>query len=131
MKETARLVFAALAALALVACGGGGDSAAPHQGRGIIRGIQRDIPRVAIEHGDIPGLMTAMTMGFELADKSMVEGLKLGQEVEFTVVYENAKYRITAIKVLAEPKPEAPPAEPGQPAPPAPAPPDDEAPKEG
>jgi Cu(I)/Ag(I) efflux system membrane protein CusA/SilA len=37
---------------------------------------------IVLRHGDIPNLaMPAMTMGFELADKKMLDGFKVGDKV--------------------------------------------------
>jgi len=39
---------------------------------------------VVIRHGDIPNLgMERMTMGFDVADRKLLEGLKVGQKVTF------------------------------------------------
>lgn len=53
-----------------------------YETRGEIRAIQGD--RVDIEHEDVPGYMPAMTMPFYAEDAAMLEGLAVGDAVEFT-----------------------------------------------
>ena len=40
---------------------------------------------VQIEHDEIPGFMVAMTMSFEVADHSLLEGVEPGMDVSFRV----------------------------------------------
>lgn len=84
-----------MAGLASVACGGGGDAEKP--GAGVVRGIDTANARVTLEHGDIPGLMKAMTMTFEVADPNLLEGVEVGNEVDFRVRYADGEYTVTDI----------------------------------
>jgi Cu/Ag efflux protein CusF len=38
-----------------------------------------------IDHGDIPGYMHAMTMGFRVVSPALLTGLKAGDRVRFTI----------------------------------------------
>lgn len=82
------------AAIAVTACGGGSDSG---QGSGVVRGIDTANAQITLEHGDIPGLMKAMTMTFEVADPTLLEGVEVGSEVDFRVRYADGKYTVTEI----------------------------------
>lgn len=82
------------AAIAAAACGGGSDSG---QGSGVVRGIDTANAQITLEHGDIPGLMKAMTMTFAVADPQLLEGVEVGNEVDFRVRYADGKYTVTEI----------------------------------
>jgi Cu/Ag efflux protein CusF len=53
--------------------------------RGVVRVVAREINRLFIDHEDIPGLMEAMTMAFEAADPTLLDGLTPGDVVWFTL----------------------------------------------
>ena len=89
--------LAAGAGLVWVACGGGDGTYEVH---GVVRGVNLEFEQVVIEHEDIPGLMPAMTMNFDLADPSLLEGLEKGQHVSFTLRHTPQSYTITRIAVL-------------------------------
>ena len=59
--------------------------------------IQKNL--VVLRHGDIPNLaMPAMTMGFEVADKKMLDGLKVGDKVKFQAEAIKGKAMVTELK---------------------------------
>jgi Cu/Ag efflux protein CusF len=41
--------------------------------------------QIVVEHGEIKGFMDAMTMGYRVEPPSLLEGLKFGDEVRFTI----------------------------------------------
>jgi Cu/Ag efflux protein CusF len=41
--------------------------------------------QIVLEHGEIPGFMDAMTMGYRLDPPSLLDGLKQGDTVRFTI----------------------------------------------
>src|SRR5947209_8042568 len=55
-------------------------------------------PSVKLDHEDIPGLMKAMTMSFDVADAKLLEGLKEGDTVEGQLKMDGGKYVITELK---------------------------------
>lgn len=77
-----RCTLALLAAAAGLACSAA-DDAEEWDASGVVRGVRADEAQVSIEHGDIDGLMPAMTMSFDVSDPRMLEGLEAGQYVEF------------------------------------------------
>ena len=87
--------YVLVAGLAFVACSGGGDVEKP--GAGVVRGIDTANARVTLEHGDIPGLMEAMTMTYEVADPKLLEGVEVGNEVDFRLRYADGTYTVTDI----------------------------------
>lgn len=66
--------------------------------RGIVRVIAPEINRIFIDHGDIPGLMEAMSMAFEPADPKMFNGLAPGDEVRFTLQRKGERLMLVAIE---------------------------------
>jgi Cu/Ag efflux protein CusF len=53
--------------------------------RGVIRVVAPHLNRLFIDHEDIPGLMEAMTMAFEVADPKLLDGHTPGDVVWFTL----------------------------------------------
>jgi len=50
--------------------------------------ISADVPKkmVTVKHGDIPGLMPAMTMNYLVADEKQIEPLKPGDKISADLV---------------------------------------------
>jgi Cu/Ag efflux protein CusF len=55
------------------------------EAEGAVVSIDRDTHLLTIEHGDIKGLMSPMTMAFPVASPALVQGLVSGDQVRFTV----------------------------------------------
>ncbi|MBM4382619.1 MAG: copper-binding protein [Deltaproteobacteria bacterium] len=89
----------ALAGALLAACVGG--AANEGDGTGVVRAIAPDGARVTLEHGDIPGLMQAMTMDFAVAQPAQLAGVEVGETVEFHLVYDGGAYTITELREVA------------------------------
>jgi len=54
-------------------------------GVGTVTDLDPKVPMIEIDHEDIKGLMPAMQMPFHVKDKGLLEGLKRGDRIEFTV----------------------------------------------
>ena len=108
LRPLATLLPALLLALA---CGG---SAKTSTGRGIVRDVNREWKQVVIEHGDLPGLMPAMTMNYDVADAKLLDALGPGQSIEFDVRFDGKSYTITRIERLSDADVAAPPGAPGE-----------------
>jgi Cu/Ag efflux protein CusF len=80
--------------VATTACGSQPEG---HPAAGTIRGVDLENRELTIEHGDIQGLMKAMTMTFE-AEPEVLEGVAAGQEVDFRVKEEGGRYLVTEIR---------------------------------
>ena len=53
---------------------------------------------IVLRHGDIPNLgMPGMTMGFEVADKKILKGVKAGQKVKFQAEMLAGKATVTEL----------------------------------
>jgi Cu/Ag efflux protein CusF len=92
--------FAWIAALGLalgltLACGG---SSSDGRGHGVVQSVDAQARQVSLEHGDIPGMMKAMTMTFEVAPDVSLEGLEVGAEVDFRVQEEGGVYTLTELQ---------------------------------
>lgn len=84
------------AALSVAACGGEGS--AEGRGTGVVRGIDTAKAQITLEHGDVPGLMQAMTMTFDVADPKLLEGIEVGDEVGFSLRYADGSYTVTDLR---------------------------------
>lgn len=77
--------------------------------------VSVDVPRkmVTIKHGDIPGLMPAMTMNYLVADEKQIAPLKPGDKISADLVIgENVGHLEKIVLVeKAAPAPASPPAE--------------------
>ncbi len=93
-----RAWIATTLALAALACAD--DDVRRYQVRGVVRDLQRDSAQVIIEHEEIPGLMPAMTMNFDLADAAWLDRLEPGQAIEFTLEVTRRSYRVAAFTLL-------------------------------
>ena len=66
---------------------------------GEIRRVVKQNNTVVIKHEEIPNIgMSAMTMPFKVKDVGLLENLKSGDKVKFSVVEENQDLVITQIK---------------------------------
>lgn len=66
---------------------------------GEIRKLDPAAGLVVLKHGDIPNLaMPGMTMGFDVADKKMLNGLKVGDKVRFQAEMIKGKATVTELK---------------------------------
>jgi protein SCO1/2 len=102
-----RLALAAGVVLAL-ACG------APrrHSAHGVVIDVERAEQQVVIDHGEIPGLMGAMTMNFDVPDEALLATLAPGQVIDFEVEFTGRAYRVVGAVVRSQhppPREEPPP----------------------
>jgi Cu/Ag efflux protein CusF len=85
--------FMALLLAFVLAC-----SASGPESRGVVVAVDRAKGEITLDHEEIPGLMTAMTMTFH-ADPGLLAGIEAGQQVGFRVREEGAgHYVVTAIE---------------------------------
>ena len=82
------------AAVALAALGACSESQAG-RGEGVVLATHDD-GRIVIEHGDIPGVMKAMTMEFEV-DPGLLKGIESGDRVTFAIEAEGGRYHVTQL----------------------------------
>ena len=102
----AALALAAGAAHAQAAPAAGADHSSHHpattaapQSEGEVRRIDKAQGKLTLRHGPLANLdMPAMTMVFKTADPSLLDGLKVGDKVWFTVENVNGAFTVTAIR---------------------------------
>ncbi len=74
-------------------------AATTHKGVGVVKDINAADGVVTLVHEPIKSLnWPAMTMGFKLKDKSLMNKIKPGDKVEFTLVQSGKEYLITGVK---------------------------------
>jgi protein SCO1 len=89
--SAARLV--ALAAALAFACG----RQSTYEVHGIVREVDAAAKQATIEHEDIPGLMSAMTMGFDVPDPAVLAKLVPGARVVFELEVTDKSFRIVRV----------------------------------
>ncbi len=82
----------ALAVLA-AACGGAKEG----HSRGTVTAVDVEARTVTLDHEDVPGLMKAMTMTFDVAPGVPLDDLQPGAQVEFVLAEEGGAYTVTEI----------------------------------
>jgi Cu/Ag efflux protein CusF len=72
-----------------------------YHGSGVVRAGLGDLGLIVITHGEIPGYMPAMTMGFRVASPKIVDAVKPGDAVRFVLRGTPPNVAITAIEKAA------------------------------
>jgi protein SCO1/2 len=72
--------------------------------------ISVDAPKglIIVKHGEIPGLMPAMTMQYAVADPKDIESLRPGDTITADLVVSENKGRLEKIVLIEKVKPAAP-----------------------
>ena len=70
-------------------------------GQGTVVALDRENAELTIDHGEIPGLMGAMTMPFPVSDPKLLDGLQEGQQIEFDLEYRGGMYTVKGIRPAA------------------------------
>lgn len=97
-RRTERLASERQAARAAALGGGEREWVA----RGVVRAILPEINVLVLTHGDIPGYMPAMTMGFRAAAPKIHDAVRVGDEVRFTLRGTIPNLAITAIEKTSQ-----------------------------
>lgn len=71
-----------------------------YQAEGQIISLNPKLPSIEIDHQEIKGLMPAMTMDFYVKDRSLLEGIKAGDHIDFTIENGVGGVVITRIRKL-------------------------------
>ena len=71
-----------------------------YHGEGKVISLNPQRPSIEIDHQEIKDLMSAMTMEFYVKDKSLLDGLKAGDRIAFTIENGVGGLKITEIKKL-------------------------------
>lgn len=66
---------------------------------GEVRKVDKDNKKITLKHGEIKSLdMPPMTMVFQVSDPALLDKVKPGDKVQFSVVKDGAKFTVTEIK---------------------------------
>ena len=95
-KIASLIVFGIVLSGAVFACGGAASEA--QRAHGIVRSVDAAAQKVTFDHEDIPGMMKAMTMVFDVAPGVELDDLRPGAEVDFWVKEEAGVYTVTEIR---------------------------------
>jgi protein SCO1/2 len=98
MANRTQYFFAAIA-VALAACGPGERL---YDVVGVVEELRPEDNQIIIAHEDIPGLMPAMTMNFDLEDPRVIDGLSEGDAIRFELVFTGRAYLIRSVEPLGE-----------------------------
>ena len=74
----------------------------PYPGKGVIKLINRQEGWIEIDHEEIVDLMPAMEMEWSVEKSSLLDNLKVGDKINFTVVETGKGEIITEIKKIPE-----------------------------
>jgi Cu/Ag efflux protein CusF len=69
-----------------------------YNAKGVVTKINLDLASVELNHEEIKDLMPAMLMEFFVSDKKFLNGLKVGDKVDFVVRYKDGAETIVDIK---------------------------------
>ena len=67
------------------------------RGTGIVKGIDPAEKTLTIKHGNIPGIMAAMTMAYKVAETQMLQQVHVGDTVVFALTQRGGEYVITSL----------------------------------
>lgn len=96
MKTLTRFIHAAILAAGTAAATG---AFAQAMADGEVRKVDKDNRKVTLKHGEIKSLdMPPMTMVFQVNDPAMLDKVKPGDKVQFSVVKDGTKLTVTEIK---------------------------------
>ena len=68
-----------------------------YEGQGTVENWLAESELVVINHGEIEGFMTAMTMPFQVREDSVKDAIVLGDSIHFSIAYEDGDAWITRI----------------------------------
>ncbi len=72
---------------------------AAHKATGVVKKIDPKSGAVTLAHDPVKSLnWPAMTMGFQVKDKALLDNLQPGKKIEFEFVQQGKDYVITAVK---------------------------------
>ncbi len=67
------------------------------RGTGIVKAIDLAEKTITIKHGNIPGVMAAMTMAYTVAETQILQQVHVGDTVAFALTQHGADYVITSL----------------------------------
>jgi protein SCO1/2 len=70
------------------------------EARGVVAAVDPALRQVVIDHQDIPGVMPAMSMSFDVGDPDLLDGLQPGQTIDFTLELRSQSMRVMGARVV-------------------------------
>jgi Cu/Ag efflux protein CusF len=109
MAHASRIVIICAVLIFATACHKQADTPAPtgpaaavatnsYKGVGVVKSINLKDRAIEIDHGDIEGLMPAMQMEFPVTDASLLNGIAVNDNIDFTIEAAKGEMKVTAIK---------------------------------
>lgn len=80
-----------------------GDGGRTYEGRGSVIQLDQDEKRVTLSHGDVEGVIPAMTMDYDVESLELLQGLKPGDRVRFQLSPRG--FDFVVVEILKEQKP--------------------------
>jgi protein SCO1/2 len=95
MKLVGSLVMILLISAVVSGCGkGGGDKEKLYDIKGKVVAVDTEKKKVTLDHEEIPGLMNAMEMSFDVGSAKILEGIKPGDKVQGKLKVDSANNRV-------------------------------------
>ena len=97
------LSLALFSSIVVAGCSGepagkGNEAARHYEITGKVVRVDARKPAVALDHEDIPGLMKAMEMEFDVQDAKILDGINPGDQVKGELVKDKSGYVITKLE---------------------------------
>jgi Cu(I)/Ag(I) efflux system protein CusF len=68
-----------------------------YNGKGTVTKINNELGSIELDHGEIPGVMPPMIMEFFVKDKAILEGLAVGDNVDFVLEYKHPAETVVSV----------------------------------
>jgi len=97
-------VLVAVLAVWLGACDSGNHAEKLHdfEVKGVVQDVDVAHGQALIDHEEIPGLMPAMTMTYDVPDPKVLAKLAVGQRIAFTLEIRDKSFRVVRAEVLED-----------------------------
>jgi cytochrome oxidase Cu insertion factor (SCO1/SenC/PrrC family)/Cu/Ag efflux protein CusF len=73
-----------------------------YSAHGTVEDVDPENGQILIDHGDVEGLMSAMTMNFAVPDQDLLATLAPGQVIDFEIHFTGRSYEVVEAKVVGE-----------------------------
>jgi Cu(I)/Ag(I) efflux system protein CusF len=97
-RKTILLTAFLILTLSAVSCQKKPTTPVMHEGVGVIEEVDAEAATVQINHEEIKGYMPPMSMPYKVKDKSLLEQVKTGDKVDFTIEDSSAGIFLIGLK---------------------------------
>jgi Cu(I)/Ag(I) efflux system membrane fusion protein len=84
-RKTVSITLLLILALAAASCNKKSATPVMHEGVGVVEEINKEAVTVQINHEDMKGYMPAMSMPFKVKNPALLDAVKVGDKVDFTL----------------------------------------------